>query len=454
MDDNYQLAIIGSGSGGREAARLAAHNGLRTALIERDKLGGACFHSGCYAVLALQASARQFRDRWRSGRFGNKIELLKETLRDWMVVKSNVSSRLVENFEAELKQLGVDLYHGHGRLLDERTLQIVDSNGTVKTVIADFSIVATGSRPDFSRSSGLRLVNSDELLQIKSLPGRLAIIGAGNVGCEFASIYATLGCAVTLIEKENRVLPGWEPEAGGRVAQMLEMRRVTIRLECKISLHQIEEYEDGVRIPVPGSPAVEADLVLVATGRKPNLEGLGLRDLGIDDSSFLRVDERMSLLRPGLYAVGDVNGISFLDSTAFSQADVAIRSILGHESRFDQRLIPRCIHSEPSIAGVGFTEEEARAQSLEFQVLSDTVRLVSDIERSLVDPEPTFLKVIVDTRSRLMLGCLAVGDHAPVIVNIATIAMKSRLTIDQLRQISLVQPSAADALMALLRKAH
>ena len=252
MGDHYQLAIVGSGSGGRAATRLAAQNGLRTALIEKDRIGGACFHSGCYAVLALQASARQFRDRWRSGRFGNKIDLVQETLRDWRMTQSNVSSRLVDDFRTELGQLGVELYHGHGRFLDERTLEIIDPSGTIKTIVADHAIVATGSRPDFSSKSGPRLVDSDQLLHVNYLPAHLAIVGAGYVGCEFASIYRTLGCAVTLVEKESRVLPGWEREAGERVAQKLEMRGVTIQLERHVSLEQIEEYEEVVRIPVPG----------------------------------------------------------------------------------------------------------------------------------------------------------------------------------------------------------
>jgi dihydrolipoamide dehydrogenase len=452
MSDNYQLAIIGSGSGGREATRLAARNGLRTALVERDRVGGTCFHSGCYAVLSLQASARQFRDRWRSGRFGNKVELLHETLRDWVMTQANVSSRLIDSFRTELDQLRVDLYHGHGQFLDERTLQVVDANGAVKTIVADNTIVATGSQPDFSSKSGPRLVNSDELLRIQSLPERLVIVGAGYVGCEFASIYRTLGCAVTLIEKESRILPGWECEAGERVAQMLEMRGVTIQLGYHISPEQIEEYEEGVRVPVPLGSAIEADLVLMATGRRPNLKGLGLGALGVDDRSFLKVDEKMRLSRPGLYAVGDVNGISLLDSTACSQASVAINSILGREGQFDQTWIPRCLHSEPSIAAVGLTEEQAKAQGAEYEVVSDTILLVSDVERSVIDPEPTFVKVIVDTRSRQLRGCLAVGDHAPVIVNIATIAMRSQLTVDELLQMPLVQPSASEALMAILRK--
>jgi len=209
---------------------------------------------------------------------------------------------------------------------------------------------------------------------------------------------------------------------------------------------------EGVRVQMTKGSPIEADLVLMATGRRPNLEGLGLSELGVDDSSFLKVDERMRLSRPGLYAIGDVNGLSLLDSTACSQASVAINSILGREGRFNPTWIPRCIHSEPSIAAVGFTEEEAKARAAEHQVISHNILLMSDLERSVVDPEPTFLKIIVETRSRHLLGCLAVGDHASVIVNIATIAMQSKLTVDQLLEMPLIQLSASEALMTILRK--
>jgi dihydrolipoamide dehydrogenase len=452
MSDHYQLAVIGSGSGGREATILAARKGLRTALIERDKIGGICFHRGCYAVLALQACARQFRDSWRSGRFGNEIDLLKATLYDWMVAQSKVSSRLAESFQAELQQLNVDLHQGYGEFLDDRTIQVIGVRGSKKTITADNVIVATGSRPEFYGSSIPRMVNSDELLRITTLPDRLAIIGAGYIGCEFASIYRTLGCEVTLIEKENRVLPGWEAEAGERVTQALEDQGVTIQPNHQVSFAQIEEKQDGVSIPGSAGRSIDANLALVATGRTPNSEGLGLKALGIEDSSFLKVDERMRLSKTGIYAVGDVNGVSMLDSTAFSQANVAINSILGHETRFDHRWIPRCVHTEPSVASVGWTEQEAAAEGLEYLAVSDTIRLISDNERSVIDPEPTFLKVIIDSRSRHLLGCLVVGDHAPVIANIAAIAMRSGLSVEKLREIPLAQPSASEALMSTLRK--
>ena len=160
----------------------------------------------------------------------------------------------------------------------------------------------------------------------------------------------------------------------------------------------------------------------------------------------------MRLPKAGLYAVGDVNGISLMDSTAFSEASVAIDSILGRESRFDYRWIPRCVHTEPCVAAVGWTEEQAAAEGIEHLAVSDTIRLMSDNERSVIDPEPTFLKVIIDSHSRHLLGCLVVGDHAPVIVNIAAIAMNAGLGVEKLREISLVQPSASEALMSALRK--
>jgi dihydrolipoamide dehydrogenase len=312
--------------------------------------------------------------------------------------------------------------------------------------------VATGSRPEFYGSSEPRLVNSEELLRTPTLPERLVIVGGGYIGCEFASIYRTLGCAVTMVEKESRLLPRWEPEAGERVAQALVAQGVTVLLKQKFSFDQIERDGDVIRFRPLGESIVEGDLVLMATGRKPNSRGIGLTALGIDDSSFLRVDERMRLQAPGFYAVGDVNGISSLDSTAFVQASVAINSILGQESRFDQRWTPRCVHTEPAVAAVGWTEQEAEAQGLEYVVVCNTIHLVSDSERSLVDPEPTFLKVIVDRHNWHLLGCLVVGDHASTIANSVAIAMESGLSVKKLREIPLAQPSAMEALMATLRK--
>ncbi|MBV8900344.1 MAG: NAD(P)/FAD-dependent oxidoreductase [Verrucomicrobia bacterium] len=448
---HYELAVIGSGSGGREAALLGARKGLRTVVIERDRIGGSCFHRGCYAVRSLQACSRQFRDSWKSGRFGNRRDLQKATLDGWMTIQRQVSLRLVDQFQEKLQRFGVDLIQGHGSLLDDRTLQVIDAQGHKSTLTGENIIVATGSRPDFDDRSYLRAVNSDRLLTLNVLPHHFAIIGAGYIGCEFASIYRRLGAEVTLIERLDRVLPGWEPEAGNHVAESLTTRGVKILLNFDAGLNDLAEHETAVRVRSRDGQAVEAEMVLVATGRKPNSQGLGLHALGIDDASALAVDSSMRLSRPGLYAVGDVTGLGFLDSTAYSQANVAINAILGKESRLDHRGIPRCIHTEPAIATVGCTESEAAGSGVEFAVASTSMRLVSDDDRSLVDPEPTVVKIIINPQSRTLLGCLVIGDHAAVIANVAAIAIHSKMPIEQLREIPMAQPSAADALINTLR---
>jgi len=368
-----------------------------------------------------------------------------------MGAQRNVTARLVDDFRAQLERLSVDLIRGHGEFLNDRTIRVIGAQGSESTITADNFIIATGSRPDFQDNSRLRMMNSDGLLRISALPSRFVIVGAGYIGCEFASIYRTLGSEVTLIEKANRVLPAWESEAGDRVTEALEIRGVNIVLNHEVAFNEIKESESGIHIPGQGGEGVYADLVLMATGRRPNVEGLGLKALGIDDSSALQVDHRMRLAGPGPYAVGDVTGKNLLDSTAFVQANVAIHSILGQETRFEHEWAPRCIHTQPAVATVGLTEGEAASKGIEFAVASNSMRLASDDERSVIDPEPTFVKVIIDSHTRNLLGCLVVGDHAAVVANIASIAIRLRAPVDELREIPLAQPSAADALMAVLR---
>ncbi len=451
MSDDYQVAIIGSGSGGREAGLLAGRNGLRTAVIERAQIGGTSFHRGSYAVQALQGCARQFRDSWRSGRFGNQVDLLKASLHDWIVAQAQVSSRLSNSLKKEFRELNVDLLSGHAEFVDQQTIQIVDSRGAKNTIATDNIIIATGSRPEFYGSSTPRMVNSEELLRITTLPKSLVVIGAGYIGCEFASIYRTLGSELTLIERKERVLPSWEPEAGTRVEEALRERGVRIILNHDVSFPETRTTEERVLLNGPDGAIIDADLVLVATGRKPNTENLRLDLVGIESGSFLKVDSQMRVL-DNIYAVGDVNGIDMLDSTAFSQANVAIQSILGRKSAYDRRRIPFCVHTEPCLASVGWSEAEAMREQIEYLAVSDQISTPSDSKQSVVDPEHTFIKVIVDAKTHHLLGCLVAGDHAPVLVNIAAIAMKSGLTVENLCEMALVQPSASEALIGTLRK--
>ena len=450
--NRYQVAVIGSGSAGRAAALLAAKQGLQTTLIEKDRIGGTAFHNGCYAVTGLLGCARQFRDSQGSDRFGNEADVLQAKLENWQAAQWSAGTLLAQAFETELKELHVDFYQGRAHIIADQALEIERASGARLTIEADNIVVATGSRPKYPGASHPKLVNSDQILKMTTCPRRLAIIGGGHIGCEFASIYRTLGSEVTLIERKSRLLPAWEPDAARQVTAALQAHGVVIQLDRDVTPDQILSKGESVQIMSPDSKVIDADLILFANGRRPNVESLRLWELEIDDTSFLEVDTNLRLPRAGMYAIGDVNGISLLDSAAFAQANTVIQHISGHPLSFDDRWIPRCIHTDPCVAAVGYTEEEAELVDFPCRIASDTMFLVSDSPRSVIDPEPTFVKVIVDSKYNRLLGCLAAGDHAPTIVNTAAIAIKAGIKIEDLRQLGLTQLSATEALMSVLRK--
>jgi dihydrolipoyl dehydrogenase len=450
--NRYQVAVIGSGSAGRVATLLAAQQGLRTVLIEKDRIGGTAFHSGCYAVTGLLGCARQFRDGQESERFGNEADILQAKLENWKAAQWSAGTLLAQAFETELKKVHVDFYQGRAQVTADQTVEIERASGSRVSIQADNIVVATGSRPKYPGTSHPKLVNSDQLLKMATCPRRLAIIGAGHIGCEFASIYRALGSEVTLIERQSQLLPCWEEDVAKQVAAALQTHGVTLHLNWDVAPDEILSKGDTVQIASPGHKAIDADLILFANGRRANSESLQLWELGIDDTSFLEVDANMRLPRAGMYAVGDVNGISLLDSAAFAQANTAIQHVVGNSTAFDSRWVPRCIHTEPCVAAVGCTEEEAELGDFRCRIASDTIFLVSDDPRSVINPEPTYVKVIVDSKYDRLLGCLAVGDHAPTIVNTAAIVIRSGIKVDELRQIGLTQLSATEALMSVFRK--
>ena len=228
MNEKYDVAVIGSGSGGSEAALLAAEKGSKAILIEKDAFGGTRFHRGCYAVRALHASSRVFRQIIQSRQFGIESDLLRSSLVDWMKAQRAASSRLADDLRNGLQTLNVRIAAGTGSLLSDHQVRITDSFGNHEDVDAEYIILATGSRPDFSSSHGSRFFNSDDLIARVYPPSHLFIIGGGYVGCEFASIYRALGCRVTLVEERERLLPAWDASVGELIAGELSANGVEV----------------------------------------------------------------------------------------------------------------------------------------------------------------------------------------------------------------------------------
>jgi pyruvate/2-oxoglutarate dehydrogenase complex dihydrolipoamide dehydrogenase (E3) component len=451
MSHQHHLIVIGSGSGGKDAAILAARTGLSVLLVEKESLGGTCFHRGCHAIRALRACAMHYGEAERSSRFGLSVDLSETGWTDWIGTQRRVSARLTERLSQTLEALGVQIRYGSAKLLNPNEIEISDSYGARDRVSAESIIIATGSRPAFPSVKDSRILNSDQMLKNVQIPEHLLIIGGGYIGCEFAAIYRTLGVRVTLIEEKQSLLPTWDPVAGDQIRDSLLRQGATVYLNAKVDLPAQETWTTRPVFDLRYGAITSPDLTLIATGRKPNVEELDLESIGVATDNFIPVNEKMATAQPNVFAIGDVNGLALLDSVAFAQARVAVETILGKAARFDLRWVPRCVHTDPPVASVGWTEKEAIDAGHEIEVLEETLQLVTDDDRSIVDPEPLQIRLVVKAETRTLLGCQAVGEKAAEIVNLAGIALSTGLSVTQLVNLVMVHPSASEALVRCLQ---
>ena len=440
MKKHYQLVVVGSGSGGKEAALVAAKEGLKVLLVEKSTLGGTCLHHGCYPVRALRACAEATKDRQLSSKFGLENAEPMVGVEKWLTIQRRVSARLTQDINNQLEKAGVTVRFAKASLTSPHELRIASSHGEVEAINAGYIVVATFEQ----RLSGARYVNSDALLTRAEIPKHLLVAGGGYIGCEFASIFRSLGSVVTLVEREDRLLPNWDASLGNYIADCLRSAGINILLEHDIDLPSPGEVLDEPVLVLENGTCISPDLVLAAIGRKPNVEELGLENLGIETKPFVVVNDQLQTSYPTIFAVGDINGLSLLDSSAVAQARIAIGAILDRKERFSARWIPRCIHTDPPIASIGWNEEEANKAGLEVISHTQTFRLITDDERTVVNPLPTMVKVLLQPESRQLMGVHVVGTHAAEIVNFASMAARTGLTLDQLLQVPLVHPSATE----------
>ena len=451
MSTQYQIIVVGSGSAGKDAALLAARSGFSTLLVEAADMGGTCLHRGVHAVRALRACATHRDDlRERSSRMGTSVDLVESGWSDWLNVQRRTSGRLTEGLGRALDRAKVNVKFGWARFLSPNQLVIDDPQGGHDTVGAEHVIVATGSRPAYSGVEKFRVLNSDQFLRHATVPGHLFVIGGGYVGCELAAIHRTLGARVTLAEARPRLLSGWDEEIGQHMHRTLENVGVEVLLNNPVTLPT--ELSAPPRFQLGNATVVTPDLTLVATGRVPNVEGLGLEALDLASTGFIPVNEHLQTRVKSVYAIGDVNGMSLLDSVASAQARVAVETIRGMPARFDLHWIPRCLHAEPPIASAGWTEAEANAAGQDVEVLAETLQLITDDDATVIEPEPTRLKVVVQMGTARILGCVAIGHHAVELVNLTSTAIRYGLTARQLADLSPVHPSASEALVRLLQE--
>ncbi|MCL5292972.1 MAG: dihydrolipoyl dehydrogenase [Actinobacteria bacterium] len=366
----YDLAVIGGGTGGYSAAIRASELGMKVALVERDGLGGTCLLRGCIPSKALLYAAKLVSLGKVAADFG--ISYAKPSV-DWastQSAKSEVVNRLTRGLEGLLIRRKIEIVKGSGRLIGTGRVHISPAGGGEREIAADNIVIATGSAPRIPAGvdiDGRRIFTSDELLNIDYIPSSMVIIGGGFIGCEFASMFNSFGTDVTLIELLPELLAREDREVKERLVPAFEKRGIKLHLDTTVA--KIGPLEDGVVVELADKPAVKAEALLVATGRRPVTEEVGLEAVGTKtERGFVPVDEDY-LAVPGVYAIGDCIATLALAHAAFAEGYYVAEKIGGGiPLRPDYDGIPRVTYSFPEVASVGITEDEAVGRGLDIEV--------------------------------------------------------------------------------------
>lgn len=413
----YDVVIIGGGPGGYAAALYAHNFGLRVALVEKDKVGGTCLLRGCIPAKSWLKTAEVFAHIKKAGEFGVNVG---EPTLDWGAAlerKNNIVDGLVRGLSGLLKSRNVEVISGYGKLADGG-VEVATDAGDTRRLETRNVIVATGSRPrsipgyDFD---GTRIVSSREALDWTERPNRVAIVGAGAIGSEFAFILGSTGSEVHLFEMLDQVVPGVEPEAAKALAR--EMKKRDIKVRTGVIVGPAEVHDDRVVVPFEGD-YVEVDAVLVAVGRAPVTEGIGLETTKVEvDRGYVKVDPiTMMTAEPNIYAVGDiVAGTPQLAHAGFAEGISAITHIAtGEAAPVDYRAIPLVVYTDPEVATVGLTEARAREAGYDVEVHDHGMR---GLGRAIIHGEVGGLVKVVSEKDGPILGATVVAPGAGELIH-------------------------------------
>lgn len=366
----YDVVVIGGGPGGYVAAIRAAHQGLRTALVEKNRVGGTCLNRGCIPTKALVRSAELYQEMLRAAEFGLKVSDPAVDLPAVIARKDRIVGTLTGGVEGLLRANGVDLVAGRAQVPAPGRVVVELLGGGLRELSAANIILATGSKaqmPPVPPEQWDHTIDSTAALNLRELPGELLVIGGGVLGIEFACIYHAFGSKVTCIKRSPGIIPEADPELSQRLAVLL--RRKGININTGIFIKRIEGRPNGRKVLVAEDRSgessqevrFEADQILVAMGRQPEFGGIDLDRLGVRWSpKGIQTDDQMRTNVPGIYAIGDVCGRFYLAFVASAEGMVAADVIAGQDVRVDYRIVPQCVFSIPEIASVGVTEKEAK----------------------------------------------------------------------------------------------
>lgn len=436
----YNLAIIGGGPAGYNAAAQAAQHGFNVILFEKKALGGTCLNVGCIPTKTLLYSSKIYRHAAEGAKYGVKAEGVTFEYDKIVARKNKVVRKLNAGIRTKMKDNNVTVITGDAKAVaNDGHVVTIECDGeryeTERLLIATGSVVAIPPIPGVDTAE---YWTSNEALESKTVPESLVVIGGGVIGIEFAGLFSTFGTKVTVVEMAPEILPGIDPEISALLRAELAKNGVEFHLSSKV-LHVATgcvTYSDA-----EGEHRAEATNVLMCVGRKPSLDGV--RDLGLEPNrNGIRTDEHMRTSQPNIWAAGDINATSLLAHTAEREAEVAVNDMLGIDDRMRYDVIPGVIYTNPEVAGVGMTEAQLEAQGREYKVIRKSMAFSG---RFIAENEGGngMCKIITDTDNHL-LGVHCIGNPCSEFIAAACVAIEAGMTTEQFHHVVFPHPTVAE----------
>lgn len=435
MAQEYDVVILGGGTGGYVAAIRASQLGLKTAVVEKEKLGGTCLHRGCIPSKALLRSAEVYQTIKRGADFGVDVEQATLNFLRVQERKSSIVDQLYKGVQHLMKQGKIDVYEGIGRILGPSifspmpgTISVEMASGEENEMLIPKNvIIATGSRPRSLPGldiDGRQVLSSDEALQLENLPSSIIIVGGGVIGIEWASMLSDFGVEVTVIEYSDRIVPTEDIEISKEIQKIMKKKGVRVVTSAKVLPETLSKGEH-VSITAEtkdGKAEYAAEKILVSVGRQANTENIGLQNTDIIvEKGFIQVNKHFQTKESHIYAIGDVIGGLQLAHVASHEGIKAVEHIAGQNpDPIDYSLVSKCIYSNPEMASVGYTEEEAKNKGYKIKTGKFSFRAIG---KALVYGESDgFVKIVADENTNDILGVHMIGPHVTDMISEAGLA--------------------------------
>jgi dihydrolipoamide dehydrogenase len=453
-EHQYDVTVIGSGPGGYVAAIRCAQLGFKTAIIERyNVLGGTCLNVGCIPSKALLDSTHHYHDaQHKFAEHGIEVSGLKANLKQMVDRKANVVKQTTDGVAFLMKKNKIDTHYGHGSFKNRNTISITAADGKVTEITTSKVIIATGSKPSTLPNVAIdkeKIITSTEALEITKLPKTLVVIGAGIIGLEMGSVFARLGTKVHVVEYGDRCIGGMDGSLGKEIQRLLKKElgfefymkhKVTGATASKSGVTVTADNDKGEKVEIKG------DICLVAVGRKPYTDNLGLENAGLktDERGRIPVNDHLETEVPGIYAIGDVIKGAMLAHKASEEGVFVAETMAGQHPHINYRNIPSVVYTWPEVAGVGYTEEELKAAGTPFKVGQFPFR-ASGRARASMDIDG-FVKVIAHKDTDEMLGMHIIGARAADMIMEGVIGLEYRSSAEDLGIFSHAHPTFSESI--------